>query len=99
MPLQNLPTDCPLGERVDVTHALTCKKGVFITERHVNIKDFLTILPNKVCYDVQSEPQLIPVTMEQMRYRTRLMNHAWMLKQKVFGEGGKLHSLMYVLGM
>ena len=48
-----------------VTYALKCKNGGFIMKRHKNIKDFPTILLNKVCYDVLSEPQLIPGTTEQ----------------------------------
>ena len=74
MPLKNLPTTCPCGVPFDVTHALNCKKGGFIAKRHDNIKDFLTILLNKVCHDVQSEPQLIPVTNEHMRLKTANTN-------------------------
>ena len=46
---------------------MSCKKGGFVSERHDNIRDFLTIILNKVCVDVQAEPHLIPVTNEQFR--------------------------------
>ena len=48
----------------------TLKKGGFIAKRHDNIKDFLTILLNKVYHDVPSQPKLIPVTNEHMRLRS-----------------------------
>ena len=52
----------------------TFKKGGFIAKRHDNIKYFLTILLNKVYHDVQSQPQLIPVTNEHMRIRIENTN-------------------------
>ena len=68
--LDNLPSTCPCGQRFDVRHALTCKKGGFIHERHDNIKNTLTVLMSKVCNDVEEEPHLIPVTNEVMYNRT-----------------------------
>ena len=62
--LENLPSNCPCGQKFDVTHALSCKKGGFVNERHDNIKNTLTSLLTKVCLDVESEPHLIPVTNE-----------------------------------
>ena len=34
--LPNLPAKCPCGSSFTVSHALTCKKGGFIHERHDN---------------------------------------------------------------
>ena len=63
--LPNLPAKCPCGSSFTVSHALTCKKGGFIHERHDNVKDTLTKLLSRVCKDVQSEPHLIPITKER----------------------------------
>lgn len=70
LPLSGLPTNCPCGERFDVTHALSCKKGGFVSQRHDNTRDLLTLLLDKVCTDVEAEPHLIPVTGEQMTLKS-----------------------------
>ena len=72
----------------------TPKKGGFIAKRHDNIKGFRTVLLNKVCHDVQSEPQLIPVTNEHMRLRTANTNDQSRLdiKARGFWRRGKQHS-------
>ena len=70
MKLDNLPTYCPFGNRFNASHALDCKKGGFIHERHDNIKDTLTKLLSRVCHDVESEPHLIPVTNERFQLKS-----------------------------
>ncbi len=70
MNLDNLPTYCPCGQRFNVSHALDCKKGGFIHERHDNIKDTLTKLLSRVCHDVESEPHLISVTNERFQLKS-----------------------------
>ena len=39
-PLQGLSAMCHCGEKCNVTHALSCKKGGFVTMRHNNLRDF-----------------------------------------------------------
>ena len=70
LPLNDLPSKCACGETFDIDHALICKKGGFISKRHDNIRDILTILLNKVCNNVESEPHLLPVTIEKFSLRT-----------------------------
>ena len=72
--LPNLPTNCPCGERFSVAHALSCKKGGFISQRHDHTRDLLTTLLDKVCVDVESEPHLIPITGETMQLRSANTN-------------------------
>ena len=50
-----------------------------------------TILLNKVCYGSEPEPQLIPVTTEQMRYRTANTSDESRLyiKEKAFWRRGQ----------
>ena len=62
--IENLPSLCVCGNRFDVTHAMNCKRGGFINARHDSIRDFETSLLTKVCTDVESEPHLLPVTVE-----------------------------------
>lgn len=38
--LKNLPTYCACGERFNECHAMNCKKGGFVVNRHDNIRDF-----------------------------------------------------------
>ena len=42
LPLPNLPSYCACGEMFTVNHALSCKKGGFVAQRHDTIRDLLT---------------------------------------------------------
>ena len=91
MKLANLPSKCVCGEMFSVDHALICKKGGFISKRHDNIRDLLTVLLNKVCVDVQSEPHLIPIETETFNLRSantnddsRLARDFWTCEQRAF---------------
>ena len=68
--LENLPFQCPCGQPFDVSHALSCKKGGFIAQRHDNIKNLLVNLLAKVCKNVESEPHLLEITSESLNYAT-----------------------------
>ena len=68
--LEDLPSMCPCGSSFTVNHALSCKKGGYIHERHDNVKDTLTKLLSKVCRDVESEPHLIPITKERFELKS-----------------------------
>ena len=74
IPLDNLQSTCPCGDRFSVSHALSCKKGGFISQRHDTVRDVLAVLLNKVCKDVETEPHLIPITTEIMDLRTANVN-------------------------
>ena len=69
-PLRNLPSTCPCGEKFNIEHALSCKKGGFIAQRHDNLRDVFTVLLSKMCKDVEVEPHLLPVTNEAFDLRT-----------------------------
>ena len=54
MRLDWLPSTCPCGQKCNVTHALNCKKGGFITIRQNNIRNFEAGLLSQVVMDVEN---------------------------------------------
>lgn len=68
--LQRLPNECVCGSRFDVSHALSCKKGGFVTLRHNEIRDITAALLDEVCHNVRNEPSLITLDGEEMRHKT-----------------------------
>ena len=61
MPLSDLPSKCVCGEKYTVCHALSCKKGGFVAQRHDGVRNLLTSLIGKVCTNSEVEPQLQPL--------------------------------------
>ena len=59
--LKGLPSKCPCGQSFNMTHALNCKTGGFITFRHNRLKDFEAQLLTEICNDVEIEPPLQPL--------------------------------------
>ena len=45
----------------NMTHALNCKTGGFITIRHNRVRDFEAQLLTEICNDVEIEPPLQPL--------------------------------------
>jgi hypothetical protein len=62
--LKKLQSKCVCGHPFNVDHALVCKKGGFVAQRHDNVKNLLTSQLAKVCKNVQSEPKLEPLDNE-----------------------------------
>ena len=60
MPLPDLPNKCVCGNKFAVCHALSCKKGGFVAQRHDGVRCLLTLLIGKVCINVEAEPQQQP---------------------------------------
>ena len=65
--LRGLPSKCPCGQKYDVTHALNCKKGGFVTQRHDQLRNYEAELLKKVVNDVELEPPLQPLTGETVQ--------------------------------
>ena len=61
-PLKGLPAMCPCGQKYNVTHALNCKKDVFVTMCHNNLRDFESDMLSKIVNDVETERELQPAT-------------------------------------
>ena len=64
-PLRSLPLNCLCGQKLNVIHALNCKKGGFVTIGHNKMDDFEANLLRIVHNDVEVEPQLQQVDNEQ----------------------------------
>ena len=64
MPLSDLPSKRVCGEKYTVCHALSCKKGGFVAQRHDGVRKILTSLIGEVCINVEVEPQLQPLDNE-----------------------------------
>ena len=62
--LKGFPSKCPYGQSFNMTHALNCKTGGFITFRHNRVRDFETQLLTEICNDVEIEPPLQPFERE-----------------------------------
>ena len=55
-PLKGLPAMCPCGEKYNLTHALICKKGGFVTMCHNSLRGFEAYMLSKIVDDVEEEP-------------------------------------------
>ena len=72
MPLSDLPSKRVCGERYTVCHALSCKKVGFVVQRHDSgVRNLLTSLIDKVCTNVEVEPQLQPLDNDHERFNLR----------------------------
>ena len=69
-PLSRLPTKCVCDASFTIEHALTCKRGGFITIRHNEVRDFTADLLSETYNDVAIEPQLTSLTGEKFQYKT-----------------------------
>ena len=49
---------------------MTCKKGGFVCIRHDEVRDLTANMLREVCHDVTTEPTLLPLEGENLRYRT-----------------------------
>ena len=58
------------GSNFNIEHALTCKKGGFITLHHNRLRSITSSLLKEVCHDIRIEPTLQKLTGEQFEQRT-----------------------------
>ena len=60
------PSKCVCGESFNIDHAMICRRGGFIIQRHNELRDLEAELLNIVCNDVQIEPVLQEVNGEAL---------------------------------
>ena len=85
LPLPNLPSHCPCGEHFTVNHALSCKKGGFVAQRHDTVRDLLTSHVNTACKDLESEPLLQPLDNEVFNLQSTVTGQEARLDMKAGG--------------
>ena len=78
------PMHCVCGSSFTVQHGLSCScpKGGYPTIRHNELRDIMASLLTEVCHDVRIEPDLQPLTGENllMHLQTPLMGPDWILQ-------------------
>ena len=83
--ITNLPLTCACGAKFDLQHCMSCKKGGFINIRHNDIRDLTAKMLTEVCKDVAVEPTLIPLTGENMKYKSAIIGNEARLDVRVRG--------------
>ena len=68
--LTTIPSTYSFGSKMNIQHAMRCKKGGFIAIRHNDLGDLTANLLTGVCKDVDIEPQLLPVMVTKFENRT-----------------------------
>ena len=56
--IPDLPKVCICGDFFDIDHAIICKRGGLVIQRHNEIRDLEGKLLSAVCKDVEVEPTL-----------------------------------------
>ena len=64
--LKRLPGSCECGSSFDIDHALSCKKGGFVSLRHNHLRNITAKWLTECCKDVKVEPLLQPLTGESL---------------------------------
>ena len=68
--IANLPTFCPCESKFDIQHNMNCKKGGFVSIRHIDLSDLTTRIVPEVCKDTEIAPKLLPLCGEELHGRT-----------------------------
>ena len=71
--LKSLPEKCACGSNFNLQHALSCKKGGFISIRHNQIRNITASLLKEVCKDVRVELTLQQLTGENFNSRSAII--------------------------
>ena len=57
-PVEDSPMRCAYGDHFNIDHAMICRQGGFIIQRHNELRDLEADLLSTVCNDVEIEPVL-----------------------------------------
>ena len=92
--LPRLPSECSCGNKFNLAHALSCKKGGFVSLRHNEIRNITAQLLGEVCKDVKIEPTLIELSTEKFNQKSTVSSNEarldvsalgfWVTGQRVF---------------
>ena len=64
--MNDIPLVCVCGDLFNIDHAMICRRGGFIIQRHDEVRDLEAEMLNMVCYDVEVEPVLQEITGEML---------------------------------
>ena len=70
LPIRNLPINCVCGTAYSVDHAMSCKRGGYVSQRHDGIRNLFAEKLQNVCHDLCIEPPLQPLNGESLAYLT-----------------------------
>ena len=70
--LKRLPVTCECGSQFNLQHALSCKKGGFVSLRHNELRNIIALMLKTVCKDVLVEPALQPLSGERLHETTAI---------------------------
>ena len=78
--IPGLPVSCSGGERFNVKHGMSCKKGGFVTLQHKKVRDITATLLSDVCKDIELEPSLLTLNGEEqtMRKTAKTKDEVWL---------------------
>ena len=62
LPLSDLPNHCACEDRMTVGHALSCKRGGFVAQRHDGIRELLTLHISRICKNVEVDRTTLNTT-------------------------------------
>ena len=74
--LKRLPVNCECGSSFTVDHAMSCKKGGFISLRHNHLRNITANLLSECCKDTSLEPMLQPLTGETLPPSSNISDEA-----------------------
>ncbi len=90
-PFKDNPTRFACGDLFNIDHAMICRLGGFIIQRHNELRDLEADLLNIVCNDVEVEPALQEIHGEVLRHKTL----DWMSMHGAFGKDEDLPFSIY----
>ena len=64
--IPDAPSVCVCGDEFTVDHAMVCRHGGFIIQRHNELRDLEAEMLKMVCNDVEVEPVLREITGEML---------------------------------
>ena len=64
--ITDTPKVCVCGDQFNVDHAMVCRRGGYIIQRHNELRDLEAEMLSMVCNDVEIEPVLQEITGETL---------------------------------
>ena len=64
----DMPSFCVCGDHFNVDHAMICKRGGFVIQRHNEPMDLEAEMLRMVCNGIEIEPVLQGITGEELNY-------------------------------